>query len=139
MTRFIIDTNVVVSGLLTSDEFAPTARIVDGMLTREFPFILSAELLREYWEVLRRPAIRRLHGLDDREIEKVLTAMTANGIVREPVESNAAPDAGDQHLWNLLASLSDAILVTGDRRLLQKRREYSVITPAAMRELVNRR
>jgi hypothetical protein len=43
----VVDTNVVVEGLLTKDPAAPTARILDGMLAGSFPFILSVVLLAE--------------------------------------------------------------------------------------------
>lgn len=135
---FVIDTNVVVGGLLTNDESAPTARIVDGMLSREFSFLVSPDLLREYWAVLRRPAIQTLHGLSDGEIETILTTFTANALIREPNTAESAPDPGDQHLRDLLAAVPRATLVTGDRALVKGRKNYSVITPAAMWKIVAR-
>jgi len=55
----VIDTNVVVSGLLTSLAASPTVRILDGMLVGAFRFLLSVELLAEYRAVLLRQKIRR--------------------------------------------------------------------------------
>ena len=63
----IVDTNVVVAGLLTRDNASPVARILDGMLVAAFPFVMSEALLAEYRTVLVRPALRRLHGLTDNE------------------------------------------------------------------------
>ena len=37
---------------------------------------------------------------------------------REPAATASAPDAGDNHLWELLASWPESRLVTGDRRPL---------------------
>jgi uncharacterized protein len=45
---FVIDTNVVVVGLLTSHPDSPVARILDGMLAAAFAFVLSEALLAEY-------------------------------------------------------------------------------------------
>ena len=59
----IIDTNVVVAGLLTGNADSPTARILDGMRKGAFPFLLSTALLAGYREVLLRRKIRALHGL----------------------------------------------------------------------------
>ena len=46
MTRpaVIVDTNVVVAGLLTAQEASPVARILDGMLAAAFPFVVSEAL-----------------------------------------------------------------------------------------------
>ena len=44
----IADTNVVVAGLLTGNEASPVARILDGMLSATFPFVVSEALLAEY-------------------------------------------------------------------------------------------
>ena len=61
-TVAIVDTNVVVAGLMTSREDSPVARVLDGMLAARFPFALSEALLAEYRVVLSRPKLRGLHG-----------------------------------------------------------------------------
>ena len=129
----IIDTNVVVAGLLTADATAPTARIVDGMLRGVFPFALSVALLAEYRRVLSRERIRDRHGLTEDQIDGVLASIAANAIVREVgLSTLAAPDSGDQLLWDLLAGVPDAVLVTGDKRLIDEPpRGRSVLFPAS--------
>jgi len=117
----VVDTNVLVSGLLTVDPSAPTAWFLDRMLAASLPmpFLLSEDLLDEYLEVLRRPRLRSLHGLSDEEIDTLLEEIVLNGILREPVPSaSRAPDSGNQHLFDLLAAQPGAVLVTGDRMLL---------------------
>jgi hypothetical protein len=42
------------------------------MLAGSVPFLLSADLLAEYRQVLLRPAIARAHGLDAEEIDELL-------------------------------------------------------------------
>lgn len=113
----VIDTNVVVAGLLTGSADSPTARILDGMRKGAFPFLLSTALLAEYREVLLRKKIRALHGLSERNVDVLLTAIAANAIVREPEARNGAPDAKDNHLWSLLQSEANSVLVTGDLAL----------------------
>ncbi len=116
----VVDTNVVVAGLLTADREAPTARVVDAMLAGRFPFLLSADLLAEYRAVLLRPRVRERHGLAEVQVDRILAELTLNAAVREPpAATTGAPEPGDQHLWNLLALEADAVLVTGDRRLLE--------------------
>jgi uncharacterized protein len=113
----IVDTNVVVAGLLTAHDASPVARILDGMLAAAFPFVVSEALLAEYRTVLVRPTLRKLHGLTVAEVEAVLTDLAQHAIVLAPVAAPPAPDPGDQLLWELLTAKADLLLVTGDKLL----------------------
>ena len=115
----IIDTNVVVAGLLTNVAESPVARILDAMLDGAFAHVLSEALLAEYRDVLLRPKLIRLHGLSADEIEAILVDIAHGAIFLQPVDAAAAPDPGDQHLWELLAARPDLVLVSGDKYLLQ--------------------
>ena len=115
----IVDTNVVVAGLLTKHDASPVARILDGMLSATFPFVLSEALLAEYRTVLVRPVLRKLHGLTVAEVEAILTDLAQHAIVLAPSAAPPAPDPGDQLLWELLAAKADLMLVTGDKLLLR--------------------
>ena len=139
MSRFfIIDTNVVVAGLLTGHADSPVARILDGMLSATFSFVVSEALLAEYRAVLVRPKLCKLHCLSEAEVDAILTDMARHAIVLMPVNSGMnprAPDAGDQFLWDLLASRADLVLVTGDKLLLQdSAMQERVILPQAFAE-----
>jgi uncharacterized protein len=115
----IVDTNMVVAGLLTKTDASPVARILDGMLSATFPFVLSEALLAEYRTVLVRPVLRKLHGLTVAEVEAILTDLAQHAIVLTPLAGPPAPDPGDQLLWELLAAKADLVLVTGDKLLLR--------------------
>lgn len=115
----IIDTNIVVAGLLTTRNTSPVAKILDGMLKAAFRFVLSEALLAEYRAVILRPSLRKLHGLTVPEVETILTSVAQSAIVLAPVAARPAPDPGDQLLWELLAARADLVLVTGDKRLIQ--------------------
>lgn len=129
---FIIDTNVVVAGLLTGDAASPVARILDGMLGAAFPFALSEALLAEYRKVLVRPTLRKLHGLKVTEVETILTDLVQNAVILKQAAAPPAPDPGDQFLWDLLVARNELVLVTGDKRLLQdKGMAGRVISPRA--------
>jgi uncharacterized protein len=121
-TLFIIDTNVVVAGLLTSHAESPVAKILDRMLSAAFPFVLSEALLYEYRAVLVRPKLQKLHRLTEAEVDDLLTGIVRHAIVIQPgaaVMKATAPDPGDQFLWELLDTRVDLVLVTGDKLLLQ--------------------
>lgn len=130
---FIVDTNVVVAGLIAAEVGSPTVKVLDSMLGGRLFFLLSPELLGEYREVLLRPTISRLHGLDESEIDQILAELTANAIWKEPQPDadRSAPDPNDSHLWALLASDRSAIPITGDRLLIEKPKpKRTIISPA---------
>lgn len=115
----IVDTNVVVAGLLTANSASNVARVLDGMLTAAFPFAVSEALLAEYRTVLVRAKLRELHGLTIAEVETILTDLAQHAIVLAPVGAPPAPDPGDQLLWDLLATRADLVLVTSDKLLVE--------------------
>ena len=100
------------------------------MLDGRLLYLMSGELLSEYSSVLRRPGLVRIHGLTDEELDRLLTELVANAMWRESALADRAPDSGDDHLWAMLASYPEALLVTGDRLLIDNPPGYaSVISP----------
>lgn len=99
----MVDTNVVVSGTIGADPASPPARILDPMLDGRLIHLMSGSLFAEYSEVLRRPAVARLHRLSDDEVDRLLTVIAANPMWRQATTASPAPDAGDNHPWALLA------------------------------------
>lgn len=116
---FVVDTNVVVAGLITGSGDSPVASVLDAMLSGALLCLLSPALLDEYRSVLLRPKLVKLHGLAEVEVDQLLVELTANAIWREPTSAAPAPDRGDDHLWALLGAYSGSILITGDRLLLE--------------------
>ena len=136
LPTIIVDTNVVVAGLITKDPKATVCQILDAMLSGRLPYLLSAELLDEYAEILSRPKISRFHGLIAMEIDCLLEELTVNAIWREPSTSEDAPDPGDNHLWSLLKTQHGSILVTGDKLLVKNPpADASVLIPRHFIEL----
>lgn len=129
-TAFVVDTNVVASGLMSTDMSRPPSRILDAMLDGRLLYLMSGALFSEYSAVLRRPAVVRYHQRTERQIDQLLTDLAANAVWREPPASDAAPDDGDNHVWALLEGHPGSCLITGDRRLLDNPpRPGSVVTP----------
>ena len=127
---FVVDTNVVVAGLITGADRSPVAFILDAMLSGSLLYLLSPELLAEYRSVLLRPKLTKLHGLAEAEVDRLLVELTANAMWREPKPASPAPDRGDDHLWALLGAYAVSILMTGDRLLLKNPpTRSSVISP----------
>ncbi len=109
--RYGVDTNILVSALLTKSADSPPLLIVRGMLNGNLRFLLSTALLAEYRAVLLRPKLMRMHGLNVDEVDAVLAEIAANGT------HPASPDPNDAHLLALLDCEPRAVLVTGDDRL----------------------
>lgn len=115
----IVDTNVLVSGLITTTASATTARLIDAMVSGQIRPLLSPALLDEYRAVLLRAKIVERHGLNIEQIDHLLSAIIQHALWREPKPArNPAPDPGDRHLWALLEAEPSSTLVTGDLRLL---------------------
>ena len=132
----IIDTNVVLAGLITTNPDANVCRILDAMLSGQLIYLMSPDLLDEYQRVLSRPKISRLHGLNAAEIDTVLEELAANAAWRVPETSDDAPDPVDHHLWALLKCQRGGILVTGDKILVENPPEgVSVVTPGRYLEV----
>lgn len=120
-TVWVVDTSVLVAGLLTADPESPTARILDAMLGGQVRFLLCVELLAEYRTVLLRQRIRSRHGLYAAEVDALLEALATDAVVADLAGRNeTAPDPGDNFLWQLLAARSGAGLITGDSALLER-------------------
>lgn len=118
---WVVDTSVVVAGLLTLDPQSPPARILDAMLGGQVRFLLCVELLAEYRTVLLRERIRARHGLAAAEVDVLLQALATDAVVVDIAgRSETAPDPGDDFLWRLLAAPPGAGLITGDAALLER-------------------
>ena len=131
---FVVDTNVVVAGLISGAKSSPLTRVLDAMLSGSLIYLLSPALLAEYRSVLLRPKLTGRHRLTEAEVDAVLAELAANAIWREPGgTAGRAPDPGDNHLWTLLGDYSGSTLITGDRLLLEAPplADSSVITPQA--------
>lgn len=129
----VVDSNVVVAGLLTRRPDAPTARMIDAMMVAELRFAVSIELLAEYHRVLRYPKVSRLHGLEGSEIDDLLTSLAVAAVMIEPADIHVdLADPDDAFLFRLLRAVPDGVLVTGDRLLLESGPEWArVVTPSA--------
>ncbi|MFZ7126980.1 MAG: PIN domain-containing protein, partial [Desulfobacterales bacterium] len=107
--------------------------VLDAMLSGHLVYLLSPALLLEYRDVLLRPKISRLHGLGEIEIDQLLTETTVNAVWREPTthQTPSAPDPRDAHLWDLLGTEPAAVLITGDRMLIESPKpQSSIVSPA---------
>ena len=124
----VIDTNVVVSALISTIPETPPllvmAHVYSGIITPVF----NDEIFKEYQEVLSRD---KFHFLPDR-IESALSVIRNYGLnlERSKVEGESFSDPKDVVFYEVKMSKEDAYLVTGNIRHFP--RKPFVVTPAEM-------
>jgi putative PIN family toxin of toxin-antitoxin system len=133
--RIVLDTNVLVAGLLSSS--GPPGWIVEAAVAGELELALDMAIREEYEEVLLRPEFRfpaarvaTLLGVIDR---------FAHWVVAAPPWPDALPDRDDEPFL-AVAAASGSMLVTGNVRHFpaSHRRGVVVLTPREFRERVRR-
>ena len=123
--RIVLDTNVLVSGLL-NPRGAP-GRILDLILMGEVQILYDDRILAEYHEVLRRPRF----GFQERDIRRVLDYLAFSGeaVTALPVTLNASDEDDLPFVEVALSGRADA-LVTGNISHFSATENIVVMTPA---------
>lgn len=133
MIYAVIDTNVLVSAIITSNLQSPTLRVVEAMLVKKITPLYDDEIIREYSEVLHRAKF----GFDDKVINSYLEAIMREGIASKRVTSaKHFPDPKDIVFYEVALSKDDAYLVTGNKKHFPN--TPIVVTPAEMMEILQR-
>lgn len=126
--RAVLDTNVLVSGLISPS--GPSAQLLIELHSGAFELVVSPTLLAELSDVLRRPKLRR-HVSEPEAVAFVDYIRTASIVIDDP-KPPARPstaDPGDEYLIVLAAAAKVDALVSGDAHLLDLRDELPVLTP----------
>lgn len=116
----VIDTNVLVSALLSSHEDAATVQVVGRLFSGEIIPLFNEEILNEYNEVLSR---KRFHFSED-AVRILIDVMEKFGMAVNPSPSGEIlPDMKDLPFYEVvLEKRSDnAYLVTGNIRHFPKK------------------
>ena len=110
MLRIVIDTNVVVSALLTQNGNA--AKIIDMIFTEHFEPVYNDKILSEYSEVIARA--RFGFGIEDQN--RVIVGIREYGVSIDPTHSSDVfADESDRIFYDT-AKAANALLVTGNVR-----------------------
>lgn len=116
----VLDTNVLVAGLAAKRQDSPPRRILATLRDGAHVAFVSSALVAEYRDVLNRPEVIRWHGLQPPLPDRIVDEFVRFSTALDPeVATVASPDPDDQHLWALLAADVAAVLVTGDKALLE--------------------
>ena len=127
MIYAVIDTNVFVSALLTSNIEAATVKVLKALLQGKIVPLYNKEIFDEYNEVLTRS---KFHFSPDL-VNYYLNTISDMGIPAERIQSNEVfPDIDDAVFYEVALSKEDAYLVTGNKKHFPK--SPIVVTPAEM-------
>jgi len=125
--KIVLDTNVLVSGLLKAHSHAGAiVRLIAG---GRIKVVYDARILSEYREVLCRPKF----DFDKAEVDALLTLIEAEGILvtTEPLPA-PLPDPDDEPFLEATMATEGAILVTGNKKhfTLPDESQVTILNPS---------
>ena len=132
MKQWVIDTNVIVSGLITPS--GSSAQILDAVLNGQVKLVYDSRILKEYRDVLSRHRLK----LPAMKIQALLVGMHRQLLVSPSVSGIIGPDSDDIIFIEAALATTDKTIITGNlahfpKRILQGVR---ILTPVqALAEL----
>ena len=127
----VIDANVLVAALLTSNNDSATVRVIDAMLRGCIKPLYNDEIIAEYVEVLGR---EKFHFTNARRGFFVNTIRQLGEKVDSIHSDEFFPDPKDIVFYEVALSKEDAYLVTGNIKHFP--RTPIVVTPSEMMEIL---
>ena len=129
----VIDTNVLVSGLISRNQTSPPVGILNYLFIERGVIIplFNDEIIKEYETVLKRDKFNIDHKLVDDVIDRIKTI----GVSCERIESKEIfKDAKDIVFYEVALSKEGAYLVTGNLKHFPKK--PIVVTPSEMIQIL---
>ncbi|MDE6844722.1 MAG: putative toxin-antitoxin system toxin component, PIN family [Lachnospiraceae bacterium] len=130
----VIDTNVLVSALLSNQPEAATVQLMGRLIAGEIIPVYSGEIMREYREVLGRKKFK----LEPEMVKYLLMAIEKYGVLLEPaVTGKILPDMKDLPFYEVVMEKrsDDAYLVTGNLKHFPA--EPFIVTARQMLEILD--
>lgn len=130
----VIDTNVLVSALLSNHEDAATVQLIGRLIAGEVVPVYSSEIMSEYRNVLSRKKFK----FDVDMINYILLAVEKFGILVETTATGLVlPDMKDLPFYEVVMEKRDdnAYLVTGNLKHFP--REKFIVTARQMLDILD--
>ena len=112
MIKAVIDTNILVSALLSKHDDAATVKILTKLLYGYFIPVVTDSIIQEYGDVLRR----RKFMFPEESISILLEEIKDRAIFVEPSHyiTEQLPDETDRPFLEAMLSENDTLLITGN-------------------------
>ena len=129
----VIDTNIIVSALLSSKNDSATVQVMEKVFRQEIKPVYSKEIFAEYINVLNRPKFHFSKEL----VEYMLSAIKQFGVLKEPKETVMVvlPDMKDVPFYRLVLESEDTYLVTGNIKHFPQ--ESRIMTARQLIDILN--
>ena len=130
----VLDTNVIVSALLSSKADAATVQVIQKLFSDSFCPVISKEIMAEYTEVLHRAKFHFSPAI----VEDLLFAIEEKAEYVIPASSGAIlPDMKDLPFYEVVMEkrADDAYLVTGNQKHFPT--EPFIVTAREFLEILN--
>ena len=131
MIYAVIDTNVLVSALITKSPESATAKVVRLLLDNGFVPLYDADIIAEYVDVLHRSKF----PIRPEVADALISYIVEHGVEASRVNfDESMPDEDDRVFYEVTLSKEDSFLVTGN--LKHYPTSPRVITPADFINLI---
>ena len=133
--RIVLDTNVVVSGLLSA--VTPPGRVVESVYAGELVLLYDERILEEYGDVLARPQFR----FDPDDIGWFLAVVRLGEPVVAPPLPLRVPDPDDLTFVEVAVAGGADAIVTGNARdfkLVEGKLAVPVVSPRRFIEMLRK-
>ena len=128
----VIDTNVLVSYLLTRRNDSSVAKVMELVKEGTIVPLLHAEIVHEYQEVLNRDKLK----IDQTSILDAMNTITNMGLFCDRKEAiGPFPDPDDIVFYEVSLSVEDSYLITGNLKHFPK--NGHVVSPAEMLQIIH--
>lgn len=133
MIRAVLDTNVIVSGIIKGA--SPPGRGLESLFKQRFIAVTTSALLMEVARVLAYPRISRKYRVGEETADALMTSLVLlSDVVRvQKASVRMSRDPDDDRLLACAVQGKADYVVTGDEDLLDLRsfREIPILPPAA--------
>jgi uncharacterized protein len=134
--RAVLDANVLIAAVLSRR--GTPAQLLSRWLAGDFELVVSEQLLEELRRAFRYARLSRHISAADGEAYVAFLASAAVIAEQPAAATHHSSDPGDDHLL-ALAESENAVLVSGDKHLLQLAGELPIQSPAAFLETLESR
>lgn len=134
----VIDTNVIVSALLSKNEDSATVKTIFKIFDKSIIPVFSKEIIAEYSEVLSRGKFK--NKLSTKNVHKIIKMILDNGIELSGIETEEKPsDPKDVIFYEVTMDsrqTQDSFLVTGNIKDFPIK--PFIVTPKEMMEILEK-